>query len=308
MEYAKTSWFFFNRSIGIAFARYHYFACLITATRTCKANLSSYAHTHQRINTVGQYFRAEYREITMKKQCGLGLPEMLVVLLLASLLSTITLRQYISVKRQYLFVQSTIEENDAVLEVIEHIRDGVRKAGFTPCLTLAHLRVLDRRNEGHKIVPIKIEGSALEINRMSDYFETVIEQNSASTIVVTRTRPIKVGSPLIIADCRHAEVLNSTKVQRSQVGQTISFAKPLVFAYQSPIYVGEWLEERFFITTTHSGQNVLMYHHNHTDRLTDSIQSLSIDAKTLSNHTLLRVTLGQSHSNPITFDTRVRAQ
>ena len=233
---------------------------------------------------------------------------MLVALLLASLLSTITLRHYMSAKRQYLLVQSAIEENNALLEVITHIREGVRKAGFTPCLTLAHLEVLDRRNESHKIFPFKIDGPSLEINRMSDYFETVIEQNNASTRLVTRTRPINLGNPVIIADCRHAEVLNITKVQRAREGQMISFAKSLIFTYHSPVYVGEWLEERFFMKTAHSGKNVLMYHNHHTDVLTDSIQSLFIEAKTVSYHTVLRVRLGQSHSDPITFVTRVRAQ
>ena len=80
--------------------------------------------------------------------------------------------------------------------------------------------------------------------------------------------------------------------------QAITLNDALLFTYQPPIFIGEWIEERFFIR-----KGRLLYRYRHTDELTPNINSMFIRTKA----TLVEVTLGQKDRPTLQINTRIRA-
>lgn len=92
--------------------------------------------------------------IEMGRQTGFSLSEMLISLFLASII-TITLTQfYIRSKPQYLKAQERLEINFDLLWIGDLLRDSIRKAGFTPCVSVEKLKTFDSRHAERKIINV----------------------------------------------------------------------------------------------------------------------------------------------------------
>ena len=244
----------------------------------------------------------------MIKQRGVGLPEMLIALLLAMLISTITLRHYVLAKHHYLRVQTALEESDEWQGVIELIRDSSRKAGFTPCVSLSHLITLDTRNDAHGLTALKVGPQTVHIHRMSEVFDVVLERPNPSEFIVTNEVTIRPGRPVLIADCFHAEVHQVKATWPMKESQRVVLSKPLAFVYHPPIFIGEWVEEQFFVAKKAHAKGALFYHRNHTDELTDVIQTMRAEMQNQRKSQWLQIRFGLERARTITVDTRVRAQ
>lgn len=238
----------------------------------------------------------------MNKQAGVGLAEFLITLLLATMISTALMRYYLTIKQQYNHIQTALEQSIDLQMVTDLIRNSTRMAGFTPCLGIEHLIAVDRRNEQHSLHAIEL-GSELRINRMSEQFDTVLEAYSASAFLISSRQNLHQGQSILIADCFHAEVQIISEIKRVTNGQIIKISKPLSFTYIAPIYVGEWIEESYFIRSSARAEPSLFYQNKHAEELSPVIHDLST---VIMNKQLMRIILTLDKGKKIELFTRVR--
>ncbi len=249
------------------------------------------------------------RDDVMHSQNGIGLPELLVSLLLSSCIMMGLMHHYLATKKQYNHVQKEVEANIDMQLVTDLIRDSIRRAGFTPCLSIEHLIRVDQRNKPQKLLAIEVDGNkpGLRINRMSEYFDTLVQIISSNQLLVTNTRQLHRGQSILIADCYHAEIQTINRVTITVKGQIITLIKPLMFTYQEPVYIGQWIEEAYFIHPTKSGNASLFYQHHHAEELTTAVKKIDIHLKKHQAHTTLQVIFGLDKARTFEFETMVRA-
>lgn len=240
----------------------------------------------------------------MKRQRGFSLLELMVALISSSLLLMVLTHQYVGVKRHYLSMEKTLESSLDLQLVTDLIRDSARKAGFTPCLRIDNLASVDTRDGKQPLLSIEMSNSGFKSNHMSDYFGLVMKQVSSTYLIITRDTPVSSKKPVLIADCYHAEVHNVRSIQPGQENVEISLEQPLQYNYVPPIYIGEWLEERFYV---HQGQSTLYYQLNHhADALSRAVKALNVLLTTHHGKQLLQVTLSLENAKPIQLDTVIR--
>lgn len=225
--------------------------------------------------------------MTNDKQAGLGLPEMMISLFLSGMITVALMNQYVGIKQHFLRLQAAMGEALDVQWAGELIRDSIRHAGFTPCLNLDNLIVQDQRNSPMHLTAVEL-GSDLVIHRMSSKFNVVVGEPSSTYLQTTRDAILHTNQSILIADCEHAEVQNVLAVHNAQNVQYITLEKPLAFHYQPPIYVGEWLQERFFVRRLG-----LFYQQEHVDELTDQITSMSLKQLASRIQVMFRTKSGQ---------------
>ena len=221
----------------------------------------------------------------------------MISLFLASLILIALLQHYIHLKQHYHVLQAAVDTSSQTMWVIDLIQNNIRQAGFTPCLSVNHLTTLDHRNKKSVLRALDTQ-DGLQINRMSAEFDEVIEFTPLNQLLATLTHSLRLGQPLIIADCYHAEVFIPSDIRFFSSYQLITLEHPLAFTYHAPVYVGDWIESKFYIRS-----NRLMYHSRHTDELTSCIKSLSVHL----NDNLLSVILGTDDGRALKVDTRIRA-
>ena len=245
----------------------------------------------------------------MSNQQGLGLPELLITLLLASLTTVMLMRHYLNVKQQYRHIQTALEQSIELQLVSDLIRGSARRAGFTPCLSIEHLTTTDQRDKQKKLFAIEIgkDGEpTLQINRMSDYFDMVLHIEGPTELLVTSTQPLHQHQSILLADCYHAEAQHIAQIRHTAAGQNITLTRPLAFTYHHPIYIGAWLEEIYSSHGQPRNKGTLFYHLHHTEELTRVVHNLSSRLEKHHGRTLLQVILDLDHAQRITLETLVR--
>ena len=236
----------------------------------------------------------------MNNQTGAGLPEVLISLFLACLIMTALMNHYLCTKSHYDHLQTALDEAMELQLAVDIMRDSIRQAGFTPCMSVDQLTTLDHRDGNQHLMAINRVETELQINRMSAYFDLLKSMSTSTQLWVTHEKTLHIAQSIIIADCYHAEVHRVMDVRQIVGGQIITLDNPLAFTYQSPVYVGEWLQERFFVPS----QGGLSYHRHHTEQLTPLVKRISIHV----NKALVQVKLGLSDARTLALDTKVRAK
>jgi|GEM_PF-1102716 len=242
-------------------------------------------------------------------QRGMGVPEVLVSLLLASLITTALLNHYLGTKQQYQQVEKNLEKAYEMQLLTELIRGSVRHAGFTPCRGINHLITLDTRNHHKNIKAIEVMGdaqSSFKINRMSEYFDSVVNILRPTELLITRRQVLNPEHPILVADCYHAEIHQISKIRKTATGQKITLTKALSFEYQPPIYLGELLEETYFLRSLPNQKSSLFYQMNHADELSADIHTMFVHLDHHQNRLLLDVILGLDNGKSWQVATKVR--
>ncbi len=227
----------------------------------------------------------------MNRQSGISLPEIMIALLLASMITTALMNQYIITKRHYLHLQALWNDDIELKQTTDFIRDSIRQAGFTPCLSLDYL------DTPHK--PAMAAGSGLNINRMSPCFDVLLNVSSPNQIIISHRYPLRKGEAVMIADCYHAEVRRISHIIHSPGRQMLELDMPLNFTYQQPAYAGEWLQEHFYVKKSGG----LFYHRLHSDELTPLVKGMSL----MRQGRFVQVLLNLEGSRELVFETKVRA-
>lgn len=245
----------------------------------------------------------------MRKQRGIGLVELMVSVLLTSILVILATQQYLVSKRQYFHVHTLLEQDFELQLINDLLRDSVRRAGFTPCLSINSLPLVDQRNSKTKLSAIEIneKHDQLKIRRMSEYFTTVIKILSQDVLLVNSELQFNPQQVLLIVDCYHGEILPIASVRKTTHGTLIKLTRGLSFNYSSPIYLGEWIEESFFIQTNRQGNRALYYRRLHAEELTDRVNTLWVNLETHQSHTWVKLIWGLEQTKPLQIVTEVRA-
>jgi hypothetical protein len=144
---------------------------------------------------------------------------------------------------------------------------------------------------------------------MHEQFDTVVDIVDPTHLLITDLFPIHRGQSVLIADCYRAEVQNVGQVRHLPNRQLITLHQPLAFNYQPPFYLGEWLEEVFFIRNTSGSKNAsLFYKRDHSEELTKEVQTMSLRLNKKNTYTLLEIVLGLDQGRTQTLETMVRSQ
>lgn len=243
------------------------------------------------------------------KHAGFGLSELLISLFLVSIIMTILTQFYLSTKRQYLEAQDVLSDHFDLQWVGDLLSDSVRRAGFTPCLGIDQLIAKDRRNASRGISGLKVENQPrqlIQVNRMSEVFTPLVRVQGSTQLLVSHSGALNPKRPILIADCEHAEVHQILEVNSYDFGDLITLAKPLMYSYAASTYVGEWLEEQWFIQNTAQGDKALYYHLVQTEELTPLIHSLQIKDQRIHEKRLVEIFMGLEKDNTYRLVVAVR--
>ena len=227
------------------------------------------------------------------KSYGYGLVETLISLLLATLMTITIIQQYLNIKQQLMRVTSTLQASFELDWVSDQMRSSIHRAGFTPCGNLDRLISSDPR------IRAIDTNHHLQMQRMDDKYAHGIEVLNATTLLVAENPKLNAQFPILVADCFHAEAHKIQGIERSLKQQVVHLTKPLIFTYQTPFYVGEWIQETYF---THSSGG-LFYQNHHSDELTSQVNALSTNRR----HSLLQVTLYLKNKQQISIAAMVRS-
>ncbi|MDP3705801.1 MAG: prepilin-type N-terminal cleavage/methylation domain-containing protein [Legionellaceae bacterium] len=264
-------------------------------------------HVLKRFEMLAQSDNERESSFTLRKhQGGFGLMELCISLLLVSCIISGLMQHYLQVKRQYQFTQTSIEEAAELQWVSEWIRMSVRKAGFTPCLSIEYLDTVDQRHEKTPPISLMASNDLLRINRMSDDFVVLSSLPSQGEIHIPSGHLFQYEHPIVIADCYHAEVQQISAIYQTTDGQWLQLDKPLAFTYQSPIYIGPWIEESFFMSRNIQGIQSLAYRLHHTEELTPLVHSMAVTKEQHAGHTLVKISLGLTDGRLRKVDTEAR--
>ncbi|CAM2971835.1 PilW family protein [Legionella worsleiensis] len=231
----------------------------------------------------------------MNRQWGLGLSELLISLFLASIIMTTLIHVYIATKRHYLEMQKILERRFELQWVSDLLSDSIRRAGFTPCMGIERLKSLDMRHSGERLWGVKTDNQShpfIQINKMSEVFAEEVSFLSPTELVTASPVVFNAHRPLMIADCQHAEVHQILNVEPYNSGQKITLVKAKMYPYESVVYVGEWVEERWFIKSNAHHRNTLHYQSTQSEELSPFIHSLSTIQYQIHDKTILKITLG----------------
>ncbi len=228
----------------------------------------------------------------MNQQSGFGLSELLISLFLTTFIVTVLMQFYLSNKRHYLAAQKQLEEHLDLQWVRELLSDSIRRAGFTPCVGISQLKIIDRRNFKSIIPEVSIVDSLrslIQVNRMSEHFTKIIAIQRPTQLLVAHGVLFKESHPVLIADCEHAEIHQILRIDKSRRNDLITLTKPLMFSYTASAYIGEWYEEQWFIKQNAKNVNAFYYKLFQAEELTPLIHSLRINQKQVQEKQLIEI-------------------
>jgi hypothetical protein len=230
---------------------------------------------------------------------GFGLVELMLGLFLGTVLLSLMTRHYLLIKQHSNATTNTLAKAYDKLLIGELLRKSIHHAGFTPCAPLHE--ILGPQNPGnatYEVIALPGKNNkALQIARMSEVFSLVTQIISASQWVVSSGFTMKPNEKVMVADCFHAEVQTIQSVRAVHGGTQISFKKSPHYHYVSPVYIGAWLEEQFYIHSNTKGQRAFYYRlGNHAELLSTFIDTMTVKPITQdSNRQLLRIDFGFEH-------------
>jgi hypothetical protein len=202
---------------------------------------------------------------------------------------------YLGCKRQYHEAERVLTTCFELQWVGDLLSDSIRRAGFTPCLGIDQLQVIDRRHN-QRIDALKIENKAhqfIQVNRMSEHFAKVMKMQNPSQIGVQNSVRFHAKRPILIADCEHGEVHELLNIEQHTDESLITLNKPLRYSYDTAsTYVGEFFEERWFIKSNVKGHKPTLYYQlTQTEEVTSVIHSLHTK-QDAQNKRFLELSLG----------------
>jgi type II secretory pathway component PulJ len=246
----------------------------------------------------------------MTRQQGISLLELLISSFLASFLLAVVMQHYLASKRQFINVQALLEQALELQLLNDLIRDSLRRGGFTPCMGISSLQSIDRRSGRTNLRAIETKAGkhqALRINRMSERFTRITHQLGPSQVVVSAVNLYKAKQTMLIADCYHAEVQQILRAQKTNAGIILTLAQPLAFNYIAPVYLGEWIEEEFFVQKNSQGHLALFYQQDHAEELSAQVNKMFVKLTTSRGKTLVQISWGLEKSQSMIIETEVRA-
>ncbi|HHT0593873.1 TPA: PilW family protein [Legionella anisa] len=242
----------------------------------------------------------------MKKQMGISLTEVLISLFLASVIITPLIQLYLGSKRQYLETEKVLETRFDIHWVGDLLSDSIRRAGFTPCLGIDRLQVIDRRNHQNRIHALQAGNQPnqfIQVTRMSEHFAKIIKIQGRTKLVIEEPVILHKKRPILISDCEHAEVHELFDVEQQSKNSIVNLNKPLFFSYSRSIYIGEYLEEKWFIKRNTNYVDTLHYQLVQTEEITPLIHFMHTRIRHTKEKQFLEIIMGLDENK--TYELRV---
>jgi len=218
-------------------------------------------------------------------------------------------RYYMQIKAHVSEAKGKLEQALEVQFISDLIRTHVRRSGFSPCMRIEHLMAYDHRYHRSFINAIEMNQHGFMMGRMYEVYERVTSFLDLKRIQVTRNRRLLRKRPLLIADCFHAEIMQSAEIQLKDREQIISFTEPLKFQYHPPVYVGEWVETQFYTEAkTHEAHNLYYKIQQRTEVLSPLVRAIKIRVFHLKNKMSVSVALHLISDETVVVDTMVQGQ
>lgn len=230
---------------------------------------------------------------------GVSLTEVLISLFLASVIMSLLIQLYLGSKRQYLETEKILETRFDLQWVSDLLSDSIRRAGFTPCLGIDHLQVIDRRNHQNRIHALQTGNQPnqfIHVNRMNEHFAKIIKIQGATKIVTQEPVILHKKRPILIADCEHAEVQELFDMEQQSNNSLITLNKPLFFSYDRSAYIGEYLEEKWFIKRNANDVDTLHYQLVQTEEITPLIHFMHTRNRHIEEKQFLEIIMGLDES------------
>ncbi|PJD91412.1 MAG: hypothetical protein CK424_07260 [Legionella sp.] len=210
-------------------------------------------------------------------QRGFSLIECMIGLALSLSMMTLLMQEYMQISQLFHRTVVAVDHGARLQFVLNMIRHKGHQAGFTPCLPLYQLVSLDHRT-GRALSTLTFDDrnpSKISMYRMQSTYVLVDAIEKQYRVYTSEKLSVHPQSPVIIADCHHAEVHTRYHLIPSHSHTVIEFSKDLAFHYREPIYVGEWVEESFGLNPKRQSQSGLFYqYHHHTDELMPEVTHL----------------------------------
>lgn len=241
----------------------------------------------------------------MKQVRGFGLAEVLISLFLSSLILTTFIKHFVTSKSQYQTAQNNLNQRYDVQLISDLLSSSIKQAGFTPCLGIKWLAMRDGHHTAIKMT--SDNHHALQLSRMSENFSQARQMINTQQLVVEGDNFFKPHQTIMVADCFHAEIETITQVKKQANQLVLSLKNPLHYHYREPIYVGEWLVERFFIALNNRGKPALFYQIHHPEELSDAIQRMNVQLVKQKNKMLVQINLNLKEQKIIHLEIATRA-
>lgn len=244
------------------------------------------------------------RGMSVKEQRGTSILELLIGLVLALGIVAGLLQQYLQIKHQFQDLQTVIDHLSRTQLVVDFVRMSVQKAGFTPCLPINHLQTIDHRTHRplESIHWQSNDPSRLQVFSMRDNFVEVTRIAYQQKIYTSSVMSKSTHSPLIIADCYHAEVYQDYVIEDAK----IVLAHPLTYTYHAPIYLGEWRDASFLMRPNRDGKLSMFYDHLHSEELLSDLDGMVWRLDKVQTDTLVHCDLSLNKEQTVTIDIRPR--
>lgn len=232
--------------------------------------------------------------MTTKRQDGFSLIELLIVVGLSSVLLMGVWRVYYVFHRMHARLHQQMTEAIELQLIESLLRNSIRSAGYTPCMSLDHLI----NKEG--LHAYQLSRESISLSRMDNPIYAVSSLDDQN-LMLTQPVNLNPNKSYLIADCYHAELV---KV-RATYKQHVMLMQPLHYHYEQPVYFGLWLSERFFMR--HQPKPALMVQHLHTETLSDEVTAFQVEEEISVAGRLLKIKLQTALFPAYQVEVRVRA-
>lgn len=223
---------------------------------------------------------------------GFSLTEILISLSITSIVIAVLLQLYTSTKHQYLEIARLLENNYEIQWVRALLSDSIRKAGFTPCLALDQLEVKDRRTHAQPVASVlwaNAPEAFIQTQSMSENFTTVLGIENSRQLRLASTNSIHSQQPIILADCFHAEIHDPQSLFNAKDTVLLTLAQPLAYSYIEPIYIGQWVQEKWFIKKQATGRASLYYRRSKNEELSPLVSRMEVEQVEKRGRRLIQV-------------------
>lgn len=220
------------------------------------------------------------------KARGLTLLELLVALSIGIFLTGAAFHFLLIVNRIYNDIHEKMLDEFELSLVETLLRDRLKQAGFTPCLSITKLMSIDEHDR--PLAAYLIEKDKITLHRMGKHqVATVLGKNS---LLLDHAFSYKAARAYVLSDCYHAEIVHIQTVEASDSDSYLFLTKPLYFFYHAPVYFGEWLSESFYVSPSKG----LVYESGRVDTLSQAVSFMSVE---LLQDVFFKITLKTTRKN-----------
>lgn len=246
-------------------------------------------------------------ECRLSRCPGVGLIELMVVLCLSSFLTLILLNQMLVTKKEEMKTSDVLAKAYDLNFISELMKNNIRQAGYTPCAAIDQLH--HPKHVGTTLTGIVFDTKqqdALTIHHMAQPIRLVDSIISRSEIAVRGRPAFSPADVLMVADCFHAQVVRLRSIKTDGHDTWLHLGTHLSFSYTSPVYIGLWKTQRFFMNKNVKGVWRLYIQQKRPEALSEWVEDMRVSQEIHQGEKIIHITFQLPHAESWTMQARVR--